>query len=142
MLAEIGADNMFIFGHTVEGVRQLQSGGYRPHEWYDGNPRIRRIIDAIAQNRFSPDEPGIFEPILDSLLRWGDRYLNLADLPAYLETQERVATCYRDPESWSSKAILNVARTGRFSSDRTIREYASDIGGIQARPWRRKKSYG
>jgi starch phosphorylase len=134
MLAEIGADNMFIFGHTVEGVRQLQSGGYRPHEWYDGNARIRRIIDAIAQNRFSPDEPGIFEPILDSLLRWGDHYLNLADLPAYLETQERVAACYRDPALWSSKAILNVARTGRFSSDRTIREYASDIWGIQAVP--------
>ncbi len=134
MLAEIGADNMFIFGHTVESVRQLQSGGYRPQEWYDGNPRIRRIIDAIAQNRFSPDEPGIFEPILDSLLRWGDHYLNLADLPAYLETQERVAACYRDPATWSSKAILNVARTGRFSSDRTIREYAGDIWGIQSVP--------
>jgi glycogen phosphorylase len=134
MLSEIGADNMFIFGHTAEGVRQLKSGGYRPNDWYEGHPRVRRLMDVLAGNRLSPDEPGIFEPIYNSLMRQGDYYLNLADLPAYLEAQERVALCYRDPALWSAKAILNVARTGRFSSDRTIREYADDIWGLQPAP--------
>jgi starch phosphorylase len=134
MLSEIGADNMFIFGHTVEQVRQLKSDGYRPADWYERHPRIRRLIDALRGSRLSPDEPGIFEPIFDSLMRQGDHYLLLADLPAYLEAQDQVAACYQDPALWSSKAILNVARTGRFSSDRTIREYADGIWGLQPVP--------
>jgi starch phosphorylase len=126
MLSEIGADNMFIFGHTVEQVAQLKSQGYRPYDWYNGNPRIRRMVDTLINGRFSPQEPGIFEPIFNSLTQH-DHYLTLADLPAYLDAQEKVSICYQDPALWSSKAILNVARTGVFSSDRTIREYAEDI---------------
>jgi len=131
MLSEIGSENMFIFGHTVEGVRQLKRNGYNPWDVYHNNPRIRRSIDALAGNRFSPDEPGIFEPIFRSLMHQGDHYLNLADLPDYLGTQDRVLACFKDPAVWSSKAILNVARTGLFSSDRTIREYAAEIWGIE-----------
>ena len=134
MLAEIGAENMFIFGHTVEAVRQLKHDGYSPRDWYESNWRIRRSIDCLVNNRIAPAEPGIFQPISDALILQGDYYLNLADLPAYLDAQDKVTACYRDPAAWSSKAILNVARSGRFSSDRTIQEYADGIWGIQSAP--------
>jgi len=131
MLSEIGADNMFIFGHTVDRIRELQSEGYRPNDWYQRHARIRRLIDTLAANRLSPEEPDIFKPIVDSLMQQGDRYLTLADFPEYFDAQAKVASCYLNPAQWSSKAILNVARTGSFSSDRTIREYADEIWGIR-----------
>jgi starch phosphorylase len=129
MLEQIGAENMFIFGHTVEQVRQLKRDGYNPHDWCWGNPRIERLMRVLIDGRLAPEEPRIFQPIFDSLM-YSDPYLNLGDLPAYLEAQERVSACYQDPAQWSSKAILNVARTALFSSDRTIRQYAENIWGV------------
>ena len=131
ILAEVGAENIFIFGLTVDEIRALRDcGRYRPRDLYDQNPATRRIIDAFDSGLFCPQEPGLFRWIAQSLLDHGDVYFHLADLPAYIETQDRVGGEFRHPAAWASKAILNVARIGRFSSDRTIREYARDIWKI------------
>jgi starch phosphorylase len=131
MLEAIGAENMFIFGLTAERIQALrESGTYRPRDAYESDPRLKRIIDALDSNLFSPAEPGLFHWIAESMLDRGDAYFHLADLPAYIETQHRVDDLFRQPAAWTSKAILNVARIGRFSSDRTIAEYARDIWGI------------
>jgi starch phosphorylase len=134
MLEEVGADNIFIFGHTTAEVRALRAGGYNPWEWCSHNLRIRRILDALTGNRFSEGEPGIFDPIRRALIDDGDHYLHIADLNSYLEAQARVSEVFTDRAAWSAKAILNVARMGKFSSDRSIEEYARDIWGIQALP--------
>ena len=133
MLEQIGSDNMFIFGFTVDQVRELKHNGYRPHDWYDNNWQIRRLLETLVSGRLSPEEPRIFAPIYDSLMHH-DHYLNLGDLPAYLEAQDKVSACYQEPALWSSKAILNIARTAVFSSDRSIREYAEGIWGIAPVP--------
>jgi glycogen phosphorylase len=125
----VGPENIFIFGLQADQVRRLRVNGYDPRECYNRNSRIRRIIDAI--DRFSPGEPGIFDPIRRILIDEGDRYLHLADLPSYIEAQSHVSRAFADPQGWSSKAILNVARMSRFSSDRTIREYASEIWNLR-----------
>jgi len=133
MMEEIGRENMFIFGHTVDQVRQLKADGYRPRDLYESNPRIRQLLDTLVNGRLSSESPGIFEPVFQGLMQ-GDPYLNLADLPAYLSAQSAAAACYADPAEWSRRAILNVARTGVFSSDRTIQEYADGIWGLEAIP--------
>ncbi len=128
---EVGADNIFIFGLTVPEVRELKaSGSYRPREVYERSPVVRRILDAIGTNRFCPGNPGQHAWVARRLLDEGDPYLHLADLESYIRTQEEVDRLYRDRPAWAAKAILNVARIGKFSSDRTIREYARDIWGI------------
>ncbi|MEP6538702.1 MAG: glycogen/starch/alpha-glucan phosphorylase [Bryobacteraceae bacterium] len=134
MLEEVGADNIFIFGHKTEEVRALRASGYRPSEWCSGNPRIRRVLDSIAGNRFSACEPGIFDPIYRSLMDDGDHYLHIADFQEYADAQQRVSATFNDATAWSSKAILNVARMGKFSSDRSIQEYAREIWGVAALP--------
>src|SRR6202035_2878337 len=113
------------FGHTTEEVRVLRASGYKPWEWCSGNPRIRRVLDAIASNRFSAGQPGIFDPIYSSLIGH-DHYLHIADFNAYAQAQELASQVFADAVAWSSKAILNVARMGKFSSDRIIQEYARD----------------
>ena len=131
ILAEVGAENIFIFGLTADEIQALRVGGrYRPRDLYEQNPSVRRIIDALDSDLFCPHEPGLFRWITRSLLDHGDVYFHLADLPAYIETQDRVGGEFRHPVSWASKAILNVARIGRFSSDRTVGEYARDIWKI------------
>jgi len=122
----VGAENIYIFGLTVEEVAALRSSGYDPRQFYDSDPLIRRVIDAISSDRFSDDEPGIFQPIVDSLLN-RDEYFLLADFGAYVETQERVAVDFLDRPSWMQKSILNMASMGRFSSDRSITDYARHI---------------
>ena len=134
MAEEIGAENMFIFGLRVDEVRALVARGYAPREWYDGDPRIRRVVDAIAGGTFSPDQPDRFRWIADALLVHGDHYLHLADLGAYLDTQAAAGALYADGREWTRRAILNVARIGKFSSDRTIAEYARDIWNLAAVP--------
>jgi glycogen phosphorylase len=133
MCEEIGPDNMFFFGQTAEEVRALRASGYKPSEWYFGNPRIRRVMDAVSANRFSPREPGIFDPICSSLLGQ-DPYLHIADFESYVRTQDLASQMFADAVAWGTKAILNVARMGKFSSDRSIQEYARDIWEIQAIP--------
>jgi starch phosphorylase len=131
ILAEVGAENIFIFGLTADEIATLRSsGGYRPRDLYDRNPDVKRIFDALDSDRFCPDESGLFRWIGESVLDRGDAYFHAADLPAYLDTQRRVAEEFGHPASWVTKAILNVSRTGRFSSDRTVAEYARDIWKI------------
>jgi starch phosphorylase len=124
---EVGAENFFLFGLTVEQVAALRKRGYDPWEWYRNDRRLKGVLDALLGATFSPSEPGLFRPIVDSLLNGGDPYLVLADFAAYLAVHEEVEKAYLDAERWTRMAILNVARSGKFSSDRTIREYADEI---------------
>jgi starch phosphorylase len=127
----VGGENMFIFGLTTDQIHALRAdGSYRPRDLYQHEARLKRIVDAFASNLFSPSEPGLFRWIVESLLDRGDPYFHLADLPAYIDTQRHVDKSFKQPATWVSKAILNVARIGRFSSDRTVAEYARDIWGI------------
>ncbi len=133
MLEEAGDDNMFIFGLTTPQVAELQ-GYYDPRWHYQHEPETRNALDLIASGHFNLGEGDIFRPILKSLLEQGDHYMHLADLTSYCKAHEKVEQLYRDPDAWSRKAILNVARSGKFSSDRTILEYARDIWGIAPVP--------
>lgn len=130
---EAGEENAFMFGLTAEQVL-ANRGWYRPQWHYENEPETRAALDLIFDNHFNRDEPGIFEPIRDSLLAKGDYYMHLADLSAYVQTQEKVGAVYRDRSAWAEKAIHNVARSGKFSSDRTIREYAAEIWGVNPCP--------
>jgi starch phosphorylase len=129
ILEEVGEDNIFIFGLTSEEVSQSRSG-YNPSAIRDSHGEIRRILEMVERDFFSMLEPGIFRPLVDGLLRGGDPYMVLADLASYADAQDRVDALYRDTAAWDEKAILNVARAGKFSSDRTVKEYARDIWGI------------
>jgi len=108
-------------------VQALRAGGYQPMRYYEESARLKAAIDAIAGGRFSPDEPGRYRALVDSLLWGGDHYLLLADFESYVAAQARVDALYRDPAAWASRAIANVAGMGVFSSDRAIREYAERI---------------
>jgi glycogen phosphorylase len=127
---EVGAENFFLFGLTVDGVKELRRRGYNPWEHYRQNREIKAVVDAIAGGTFSPGQPRLFQPVVDSLLNGGDPYLCLADFASYVQTQEEVSRAYLDAERWTRMAIFNVARTGRFSSDRTIEQYADEIWGV------------
>jgi starch phosphorylase len=127
---EVGEDNIFLFGLRAEEVGKLRPT-YDPRAIYARDPAIRQAVDMIRQNVFCASDPGLFEPIVQSLLDHGDYYMQLADLPAYSEAQEQVEALYRQPRAWDRKALLNVARAGRFSSDRTVAEYARDVWRIE-----------
>ncbi len=128
---QVGAENMFTFGLTVEEVKQLQTSGYNPRDFYAADPTLRAVINHIASGFFSPDEPTLFQPIVDSLL-CHDEYLLLADFQAYLRCYEQVLEAYRDQAHWTRMSILNTARVGFFSSDRSIQEYCQKIWQVQA----------
>ena len=130
MLAEVGAENFFLFGLTVEQVAQLKRSGYNPRHYYESNPVLKEVIDQIAFGAFSGGDQNLFRPIVDSLLN-NDEYLVLADFQSYIDCQESVDHAYRDQEHWSRMSILNTARMGKFSSDRSIKEYARDIWHIE-----------
>jgi starch phosphorylase len=130
---EAGEENAFMFGLTTEQVLGSR-GWYNPHWHYDNEAETRQALDLIFNNHFSVDEPGIFEPIRETILTKGDFYMHLADLTGYVATQQKVMANYRDRASWATKAIHNVARSGKFSSDRTILEYANDIWGAKKCP--------
>jgi glycogen phosphorylase len=130
ILEEVGKENIFIFGLTAQEV-ELRRPLYNPWEIYHSDEEIRRAIQLIDRDFFSMTEPGIFKPVTWALLDGGDRYMLLADLRDYIQTQERVDGAYRDRDGWNRKAIINVARAGRFSSDRTIYEYASQIWHLE-----------
>jgi starch phosphorylase len=133
MAEAAGGENFFLFGLTAEQVAQSR-GFYSPQWHYDHEPETRAALDLIAGNHFSAHEPGVFNPILDSLLRHGDHYLHLADLRSYGEAQARLGALYADQEVWGRKAVLNIAASGRFSSDRTIAEYAKEIWRVEPCP--------
>ena len=123
---EVGVENFFLFGLTVEEVFALQSSGYNPRQYYEMNPVLRETIDQIGSGTFSAGNRDLFKPIVDSLLSQ-DTYFVLADFQAYLECQHKVDRAFRDQEQWTRMSILNVARMGKFSSDRSIREYCVNI---------------
>jgi starch phosphorylase len=123
---EAGEENVFLFGLTAEQVLGSR-GWYDPHWHYDHEPETRRALDMIASDTFSRDEPGVFRPIIDTLLNRGDYYMHLADLASYVKAQEGVGALYKQPDAWARRAIINVGGSGKFSSDRTIAEYAADI---------------
>jgi len=133
MAAEAGEENFFLFGLTAEEVANSQSW-YDPHWHYDHEPETRAALDLVFSDHFSRNEPGAFAPLRDTLLTHGDFYRHLADLTAYSDAQRRVGELYRDQDAWSGKALLNVAGSGKFSSDRTIAEYAREIWGVKACP--------
>ena len=133
MAEEAEEENFFLFGLTADQVAGSR-GWYNPFWHYENEPETREALDLIFNDHFSRYEPGIFDPIRDTLLNRGDYYMHLADLKGYLETQGRVSALYADPNGWARKAITNVACSSRFSSDRTIREYAEEIWHAKPSP--------
>jgi glycogen phosphorylase len=129
MAEEAGEDNMFLFGLTAEQVEQTRAW-YNPRWHYENDPETREALDLIDSGHFNRGEPGIFAPILDTLLAKGDFYLHLADLRSYSQAHARLGQFYRDPAAWNRAAILNVASSGKFSSDRTIAQYAKEIWNV------------
>jgi starch phosphorylase len=131
----VGPENIYIFGLTADQILLMrQQLSYNPWDYYHRSPAVRRIMDAIRDNRFCPTQPGLFRPIYDGILYQGDPYFHLADLEDYIRTQEQVSADYQDSAAWTRKAILNVARAGSFSSDRAIWQYAQEIWGIKSWP--------
>ena len=128
---EVGSENFFLFGLKAEEVADLRRRGYDPYRYYENDPELKRAIDQVASGLFSPNEPTLFVPIVETLLRRGDYFLLLADYRSYVDTQERVDELFRDPDAWTRKAILNTANMGKFSSDRAVMEYAREIWGVQ-----------
>jgi len=133
MAQEAGEENFFLFGLTASEVAGSR-GWYNPHWHYEHDPETRAALDLIFSDHFSRHEPGVFEPLRATLLTNGDHYMHLADLKSYLEADQRLCDTYGDQETWERKAVLNVAGSGKFSSDRTITEYATEIWKVQSCP--------
>jgi glycogen phosphorylase len=130
---EVGAENFFLFGLTAQEVMDKKAAGYKPVEYYQSNPALKQVIDQMASGFFSPKEPGLFLSLVDSLLH-SDEYMLLADFQSYLDCQERVGQAFRDSDNWTRMSILNVARMGKFSSDRTIAQYCQEIWNVEPMP--------
>jgi starch phosphorylase len=126
MAQEAGEENFFLFGLTSEEVAGSRDW-YSPHWHYHNEPETRAALDLIFSDHFSAEEPGIFQPLRDALLNHGDYYMHLADLKSYLQADEKLTELYGAPDNWARKCVLNVAGSGKFSSDRTISEYAAQI---------------
>ena len=131
--SEVGADNFFLFGLSAQEVYDLKASGYRPMDYYNGSQSLRDVIDLIRRGFFSRGDTELFRPLIDGLLH-EDPYLLLADFQSYIECQQNAETAYRDTERWTRMSILNTARSGKFSSDRTIREYCADLWRVKPVP--------
>lgn len=127
----VGDDNIFIFGMTVEEVQQLRARGYNPWEYYANNPNLKDALDWLVSDYFMPGDPNAFMPLRKSVLDWGDPFMVCADYQAYCDAQKKADEAFSDKPRWAKMAILNTARIGRFSSDRTIKEYAEDIWNLK-----------
>jgi starch phosphorylase len=130
---EVGAENFFLFGLSAQEVYDLKARGYRPLDYYNASQSLRDVIDLIRSGFFSRGDTELFRPLIDNLL-YQDPYLLFADFQSYIECQDRVSAVYRDPERWTRMSVLNAARSGKFSSDRTIREYCTDIWRVKGVP--------
>ncbi len=130
---EVGADNFFLFGLTVDEVMELKASGYNPMDWYRANDELRGVIDLVASGHFSHGDRELFRPVVDSLL-YHDPFLLLADYHSYVECQDQVGQVFQDRERWTRMSILNVARIGKFSSDRSIDEYCHTIWDVRPFP--------
>lgn len=135
MAEEAGAENLFLFGLSSDQVVGSR-GWYSPYWHYEKEPETRPALDLIFSDHFSRHEPGVFDPLREVLLTNGDYYMHLADLGSYLEADEKMMNLYARPDEWARVAILNIARSGKFSSDRTIAEYAEDVWGVKPCPAR------
>ncbi len=135
MAEEAGAENLFLFGLTAQQVAD-SAGWYSPHWHYENEPETRAALDLIFSDHFSRNEPGVFDPIRDALLRYGDPFRHLADLTDYTRAHAELRALYGDAEAWTRRAVINVACSGKFSSDRTIAEYADEIWNLQPSPVR------
>src|SRR6185503_10214255 len=133
MAEEAGEENFFLFGLTAEQVAASR-GWYNPQWHYENEPETRAALDLIFSDYFSRNEPGVFAPLRDMLLTNGDFYMHLADLTSYIQVHEQLGALYADQDAWAHKAILNVASSGKFSSDRTIAEYAAEIWKVEPCP--------
>lgn len=131
---EVGDENIFIFGLDADSVSQLKQSGYNPLYYYKKSAALKRIIDQIQDGFFSPDKPDLFRPIVEALLHQGDTYLLMADYESYIACQDRVSAAYRDGGHWTKMSILNTANMGKFSTDRTIGEYAGEIWNVKPVP--------
>ena len=127
----VGAENFFLFGLTEQEVQATKAKGYYPRSIYDQQPALREVIDAISSGMFDGPDRGIFAPLVDSLMNQ-DEYLLFADFAEYCNAQQKVSALYASPDRWHAMAVRNIAKMGMFSSDRTIREYASNIWGVEA----------
>ncbi|MDU5730559.1 MAG: glycogen/starch/alpha-glucan family phosphorylase [Citrobacter freundii] len=132
MLEHVGAENIFIFGNTAEEVEALRSQGYKPREYYEKDEELHQVLTQIGSGVFSPEEPGRYRDLVDSLINFGDHYQVLADYRSYVDCQDKVDELYRHPEEWTTKSMINIANMGYFSSDRTIKEYAENIWHIDS----------
>ncbi len=130
----VGPEQVFVFGHRAEELEALRAQGYDPRAWLEGDAELAAVVEAIRGNAFDRAHPDLFREIAERLVEGGDPFFHLADYRAYVERQDEVDACYRDPEDWSRRAILTVARMGRFSSDRTIAEYNRDIWRLTPTP--------
>jgi starch phosphorylase len=130
IMEEVGRDNIFIFGLTADQVTGLKNAGYQPYDYYFHHPELKRAIDMIGDGSFSPEDRNLFKPIVDTLLGL-DNYLLLADYSSYIASQDEVDKLYQQPHEWARTSILNTAAMGKFSSDRTISEYAKEIWNIK-----------
>jgi starch phosphorylase len=128
---EVGAENFFLFGLTTPEVQHLKAHDYKPYHYYESNAELKEVIDRIAHGYFSHGDHDLFRPLVDSLL-YRDEYMLLADYQSYIDCQLAVSNAYADQDSWTRRSILNTARSGKFSSDRTIREYCQDIWNVQS----------
>ena len=128
---QVGAENFFLFGLTAAEVSALKAGGYQPRTYYETNPELKAVLDLIGSGFFSPQQPDLFQPLVENLLNH-DPFLLLADYASYVACQEQVEQAYQKPEDWARKSILNVARIGYFSSDRAIRDYCEHIWNARA----------
>jgi len=130
---EVGEENFFLFGLTVQEVADLKTRGYNPREYYEDNKTLRSVLDLISQGYFSHGDVNLFKPLVDELL-YQDQYMLLADYQSYIDCQDKVSETWRDQDLWTRMSILNVARIGKFSSDRAIQEYCQDIWKVQPVP--------
>jgi starch phosphorylase len=126
----VGPDNFFLFGLDAEQVRERKAAGYDPKKCIEGDDRLRAALDLIKSGFFSPDDPDRFKPVIDDIYN-NDQYLTCADFKSYWDCQQTVSETFRDPTQWSTMVAHNLANVGRFSSDRTISQYAEDIWGIK-----------
>jgi starch phosphorylase len=129
---EVGEDNIFIFGLRVEDIKEIRRRGYRPQDYISGCKSLEEVIRLIQSNFFCPGQGDLFKPLTDNLI-YSDPFFICADYKGYCQTQEKVSELYRDEMNWTKKSIINVAKCGKFSSDRTIREYAKDIWGVSCK---------
>ena len=133
MANEAGEENFFLFGLSAQQVAESRSW-YSPYWRYNHDPETRAALDMIASDYFSRYEPGVFATIHDALLAHRDHYMHLADLKSYLDADQRLCKLYAEPDAWARKAILNIAGSGKFSSDRTIAQYAAEIWNAKPCP--------